>query len=138
MAERQPINYLDYWYRKGSYDEIEASFKSSQDSISISMDGFKITFATTDGEKWHAQLKTTKIEDEEEVPTTFGNMIALLQTSLDKDPDNPLNPILKSGALKEIHKIQLSLDEESRSLEILDIRVRQYEGRDREMSMGHP
>lgn len=136
MVER---NYLNLWYRKNGYEELEASFKSNSNSISITIDGVvKVTFATQDSERFHAKIKTTGLEDKKEFPTTFENMVALLQTSLDIDPDNPLNPILRSQVLDQIKTIQITLNKESESLEILELRVKLYDGRDREISQGHP
>lgn len=138
MAER-PINYLNLWYRKTVSEEVESSFKSSKNSISITIDGIvKVAFATQDGVRFHAEMKTTRIDDNKKFPTTFENMVALLQTSLDKDPDNPLNPILRSQVLDQIKNIRVTLGKESESLEILELRVKQYDGRDREISQGHP
>ncbi len=120
-------------------EEVESSFKSSKNSISITIDGIvKVAFATQDGVRFHAEMKTTRIDDNKKFPTTFENMVALLQTSLDKDPDNPLNPILRSQVLDQIKNIRVTLGKESESLEILELRVKQYDGRDREISQGHP
>ena len=92
---------------------MEASFKSSRNSISILVQGvgkgLRVAFATEDGERFHAKIKTTRLTDKEEVPTKFGNIVALLQTSLDKDPDNPLNYVLRNEILDQIKDIRITL-----------------------------
>ncbi len=141
MAER-PINYLDLWYKNPSGQETEASFKKSEKSISITVNRgkkvLKVAFQTQDNEPYHAEIKTINTKTKKEVPTMFADMIALLQTSLDKDPDNSFNVVLKEKVLAQIKMARRNLNRESESLNILEIRVEQYEGKDREISQGHP
>src|SRR5258706_6878477 len=136
MIERkEPVNYIGFWYRKAG-SNVESSFKSSQNSISIIVGGnLEVSFTTEDDE---AKMKTIGLKDKEEIPTKLKDMVALLQTSLNVDPDNRLNRVLRIVVLDQIRITQTILNIDSENLRILKLRVNQFQGRDREISQGHP
>ncbi|HKC05120.1 MAG TPA: hypothetical protein VKC54_04600 [Patescibacteria group bacterium] len=136
MIERkEPVNYIEFWYRKAG-SNVESSFKSSQNSISIIVGGnLEVSFTTEDDE---AKMKTIGLKDKEEIPTKLKDMVALLQTSLNVDPDNRLNRVLRIVVLDQIRITQTILNIDSENLRILKLRVNQFQGRDREISQGHP
>lgn len=139
MAERYPVS-VDLLYPR-NFNLLADSFVNTEDSISITLSeegvAKTVSFATQDGEPYHAKVETFNTVEEKNESTSLANLISLYRVAEAKDPHNRLTRILNGVVLREVKAIRIDLTRQLESAELLENRIKNTDGR-YEISSGHP